>query len=228
MNGLSMRSCTQGRQFSARARNLGPLRPESAQVAASAVGAIMGREAETHGLVLEKFRHYLLLLARLHLGDQLQAKLDPSDVVQQTLLEAHQKRAQFRGQSEAEMAGWLRQMLAYCIADALRAFGRAKRDAAQERSLEAALDDSSARVEAWLAAEQSSPSEQAVRQKQLLQLAEALAQLPEDQRHAVELKHLQGHSVAAIAQRLGRSETAVGGLLRRGMTKLRELLPANQ
>ncbi len=188
----------------------------------------MGHEAEAQGLALERFRHYLLLLARHHLGGQLQAKLDPSDVVQQTLLEAHRKQAQFRGKSEAELAAWLRQMLACSITDALRAFGRIKRDAAQERSLEAALENSSARLEAWLAADQSSPSQQAVRQEQLLQLAEALAQLPEDQRRAVELKHLQGCSVAAIAQRLGRSETAVGGLLRRGMTKLRELLEADQ
>src|SRR5712692_2106916 len=99
----------------------------------------MGHEAEAQGLALERFRHYLLLLARLHLGDRLQAKFDPSDVVQQTLLEAHRKQAQFRGKSEPEMAAWLRQMLACTIADALRAFGRAKRDAAQERSLEAAL-----------------------------------------------------------------------------------------
>jgi RNA polymerase sigma-70 factor (ECF subfamily) len=184
----------------------------------------MGDEAETGGLALERFRHYLLMLARLHLGDRLRTKLDPSDVVQQTLLEAHRKEAQFRGASEAELAGWLRQMLACCIADALRAFGRAKRDAALERSLEAALDDSSARLEAWLAADHSSPSERAERQEQLLQLADALAQLPEDQRRAVELKHLQGCSVVTIAQALDRSETAVGGLLRRGMTRLRELL----
>jgi RNA polymerase sigma-70 factor (ECF subfamily) len=186
----------------------------------------MGHEAEPQSLALERFSHYLHLLARLHLGDQFQAKLDPSDLVQQTLLEAHRKRAQFRGKSEAEMAAWLRQMLACNIADALRAFGRAKRDVARERSLEAALEDSSSRLEAWLAADQSSPSQRAVRQEQLLQLADALAQLPEDQRRAVELKHLQDYSVAAIAQRLGRSETAVGGLLRRGMTRLRELLPA--
>src|SRR5205814_1479058 len=153
----------------------------------STMGAVMGHEAEPQRLALEKFRHYLLMLARLHLGDRLRARLDPSDVVQQTLLEAHRKRAQFRGRSEAELAAWLRQMLAYCIADALRAFGRAKRDAAHERSLEAALEDSSSRLEAWLAADQSSPSQRAMRQEQLLQLAEALAQLPEDQRQAVEL-----------------------------------------
>ncbi len=176
------------------------------------------------GLALERFRHYLLLLARLHLGDQLRGKCEPSDAVQMTLLEAHRKRAQFRGQTEAEMAAWLRQMLACCIADLLRAQGRQKRDVARERSLEAALHQSSSHLEGWLAANQSSPSQRAAKQEDLLRLAEALAQLPEDQRLAVELKHLQNYPVAEVARRLGRSETAVGGLLRRGMTRLRELL----
>lgn len=184
----------------------------------------MGHDADAQGPALERFRHYLLLLARRHLGGQLRAKLDPSDVVQETLLEAHRKHTQFLGQTEAELAGWLRKMLTCTIADAVRAFGRAKRDLALERSLEASLEHSSSRLEAWLAADQSSPSQRAVREEQLLHLADALAQLPEDQRRAVEIKHLEGASVAIIAERLGRSETAVGGLLRRGMTKLRELL----
>jgi RNA polymerase sigma-70 factor (ECF subfamily) len=184
----------------------------------------MAHNSGSTGLALERFRHYLLLLARLHLGGRLQAKFDPSDVVQETLLEAHRKQAQFCGASDAELAGWLRQALAHCIADALRAFGRARRDVAQERSLEAALDESSARLAAFLAADQSSPSQRAAQEEQLFRLAESLAALPDDQRQAVEMKHLQACSVAVIAQRMGRSETAVGGLLRRGMTALRQRL----
>lgn len=176
------------------------------------------------GLGLERFRHYLLLFARLHIGEQFRGKFDPSDVVQQTLLEAHRKRAQFRGNNEAELAGWLRQMLACEIADALRGLRRAKRNVALERTIEQAFLDSSSRLEQLLAAGHSSPSERAVKNEQLIRLAEAMAELPEDQRRAVELKHLQGKTVAAISEVLGRSETAVGGLLRRGMTRLRELL----
>ncbi len=184
----------------------------------------MTSDADAHSLALERFREYLHLLARLHMGAQLQGKLDASDVVQQTLLEAHRKRDQFRGRSAAEMAAWLRQMLACAIADAVRAAGRIKRDVARERSLEAALDQSSARLDAWLAAEQSSPSQQAQQHEQAVRLAEALATLPEVQREALVLRHCQGLSLAEISQRLDRTPAAVAGLLKRGLAALREQL----
>jgi RNA polymerase sigma-70 factor (ECF subfamily) len=179
---------------------------------------------EAGGLAPERFRGYLLLLARAQLGDRLRGKLDPSDVVQQTLLDAHRQRDQFRGHTGAEMAGWLRRMLACNLADALRALGRQKRDAARERSLEAALDESSARVQAWLAAEQSSPSEQAQRGEELLRLTEALAALPEAQRDALVLHYWQGLTLAETAERLGRTPAAVAGLLQRGLKALRVAL----
>src|SRR5437868_2245846 len=123
---------------------------------------------------LERFRDYLRLLAGLQVGARLRVKIDPSDLVQQALLKAHQARAQFRGQSSAEMAAWLRQILARTLADLARDLGRDRRDFARERSLEATLDESSARLEAWLAASGMAPADEADRNEQLLQLAEAL------------------------------------------------------
>ena len=172
------------------------------------------------GEVLGRFREYLVVLARMQLGNQLRAKFDASDVVQQTLLEAHRKMAQFRGQSEAEMAAWLRQMLAYNLADAIRAHGRAKRDVARERSLEQGLEASSAQLTSWLAAEQSTPSQHAQGYEEVLRLAEALATLPEAQRDALVLRHCQGLSLAAISDQVGRTPAAVAGLLKRGLRKL--------
>src|SRR5439155_6153692 len=144
----------------------------------------MNEQAETGEPCLEHYREYLRLLARLHLDVRLQGKVDPSDIVQQTLLKAHENRDQFRGQTEAELSAWLRRILANTLTDALIQFGRAKRDVALERSLEGAMQNSSVRLEAWLAADQSSPSEPVIRQEQLQQLATALAQLPDDQRTA--------------------------------------------
>jgi len=123
----------------------------------------MDNDAPAGGHHLERFRAYLHLLARLHLDPRLRAKLAPSDVVQQTLLQAFQGLGGFRGGTDAEVAAWLRRILARNLAHAVRDLGRSKRDVARERSLEAAVDASSARLEAWLAAEQSSPSQQAAR-----------------------------------------------------------------
>jgi RNA polymerase sigma-70 factor (ECF subfamily) len=180
-------------------------------------------DQEAAGPELERFRAYLHLLARLNLDPRLRAKLSPSDVVQQTLLHAYQGLAGFRGGAD-ELAAWLRRILAHNLAHAARDLGRGKRDVARERSLEEAIEASSVRLEAWLAAEQSSPSQQAVRNEQLLHLAAALTELPDAQREAVVQHYWQGRSLAEIGQDLGRTPAAVAGLLHRGLKQLRHRL----
>lgn len=173
---------------------------------------------------LDRFRAYLHLLARLQLDPRLRPKLDASDVVQQTLLQAHAARDQFRGSTVEELTAWLRQILARVLSHAVRDYGRGKRDLSQERSLEAALDASSVRLQAFLAADQSSPSEQADRNEQLLRLADALAELPEAQREAVVLHYWQDWPLSDIARHMNRSPSAVAGLLKRGLAGLRKQL----
>jgi RNA polymerase sigma-70 factor (ECF subfamily) len=184
----------------------------------------MGSEEGSQGWDLARFRDYLLLLARFQLGPRLQGKLSPSDLVQQTLLEAFQKRDQCHGASDAERAGWLRGILAHNLADALRAFGQEKRDVDRERSLEEALRESSARLASWLAADEASPTKEAERQERAVRLATALAGLPEAQREAIVLQYWHGQTLAEIGAHLGRSPAAVAGLLKRGLKKLRQEL----
>ena len=175
------------------------------------------------GRHLDGFREYLRLLARLQLRANLAGKIDLSGVVQQTLLEAYQARDGFP-LDPAQQAAWLRRALANNLTDEIRRLGSRGKERVEEQSLEQALEASSARVEAWLAREESTPGRKAVRKEQLSRLAETLLQLPEDQRQAVELHHLQGMSLAAVGQQLGRSREAVAGLVFRGLKKLRSLL----
>ncbi|MBM4068579.1 MAG: sigma-70 family RNA polymerase sigma factor [Planctomycetes bacterium] len=188
-------------------------------------GAMMSPGPEQR---LEGFRQYLALLARLQVDPKLQAKVDLSGVVQQTLLEAYQSLQKIDGWNEAQQAAWLRQALANNLKDELRRWRTEARDVGREQSLQAALDQSSTRLEAWLAANQSSPSQRVDRQEQAVRLADALARLPEAQREALVLQHWHGWSLVQIAEHLGRTPAAVAGLLHRGLGQLREHLQESE
>jgi RNA polymerase sigma-70 factor (ECF subfamily) len=178
----------------------------------------MADEGDDLAQHLNSFRNYLLLLARMQIEGRLRGQLDPDDLVQQTLARALEKRDRFHGSDDAQRAAWLRTLLSHILIDALRKLARAGGVA---RSLEGAIEQSSARLEAFLAADQTSPSGRVERQEQLLRLADALVALPDDQRRAVELKHMQGLALVEVARLMNRSGPAVAGLLQRGMKALR-------
>jgi len=170
----------------------------------------------------ERYRSYLRVLAEIHLGSQLRTKIDASDIVQISLLEAHQDWQKAKFGSEGELLAWLRTILAHNLSNEGRRYRSKGRDMSRERSLGGGVEHSSARLEQFLAAEQSTPSQQAVRNENATKLASALSELPEMQRRAVILKHFQKKSTAEIAIELDRTEQAVAGLIKRGLQKLRE------
>jgi RNA polymerase sigma-70 factor (ECF subfamily) len=186
----------------------------------------MSGETEALAGRLEQFRTYLHLLVRLHLDPRLKGKVDLSGVVQQTLWEGHRALGSAPPPGDTQVAALRRRLLANNLADEVRKCYADKRDAGRERSLDAALEDSSARLEAFLAADQSSPEQRAGRNEELLRLAAALERLPEAQRQAVELHYLRGWKLEEIANHLGRGKSAVAGLLHRGLDRLREWLQA--
>ncbi|HEV3024981.1 MAG TPA: sigma-70 family RNA polymerase sigma factor [Pirellulales bacterium] len=176
------------------------------------------------GQLLELYRRYLSLLARLQIGRRLQGKVDTADLVQDTFLEAHRHFAQFRGTGEAELVCWLRQILAGLLANLVRRYyGTQRRDLRLERELAEELDQSSRALDRSLAAH-STPSQRAMRREQAVLLADALERLPDDYREVIILRHLEGLSFAEVSQRMGRSVDSVKNLWARALVQLRRSL----
>lgn len=144
--------------------------------------------------------------------------------MQQTLLDAYQGWHQYRGQTEAELAAWLRKILANNLAGVVRQYGRAKRNVTRERPLAESLDDSAARLERWAAAKDSSPSQRALRKERIALVAAALAEVPEIERDVLILRHWHGCTLREIADHVGRSTSTAAGMLYRAMKSLKQRL----
>lgn len=177
------------------------------------------------GSLLESYRGYLTVLAGVQIGRRLQGKVDAADVVQDAFLGATRDFAQFRGGSEAEFRGWLRQVLASVLANLVRHYqGTQRRDIRLERRLAVELDQSSQALDRGLAASQSSPSQQASRREQAMLLADALAQLPAEWRDLLILRHLEGHSFPEVARQMGRTVDSIKKQWPKALAQLRSLL----
>jgi RNA polymerase sigma-70 factor (ECF subfamily) len=186
-------------------------------------------EAPSLGQLLEHYRAYLSLLARVQIGRRLQGKVDASDLVQEAFLGAHRDFPQFRGTTEPELRAWLRQILASLLANLVRHYqGTKRRDIRLERQLGVELDQSSQALARGLVAEQSTPSQQAVRKEQAVVLAEALTRLPEDWRELLILRHLEGLTFHEVAERMGKSVDSLKKLWPRALASLRGSLGGEQ
>ncbi|HMF10727.1 MAG TPA: sigma-70 family RNA polymerase sigma factor [Gemmataceae bacterium] len=182
-------------------------------------------DAATLGQLLESYRRYLALLARVQIGQRLQGKVDASDLVQETFLEAHRNFGRFQGSSEGQLVSWLRQILAAKLADLMRRYlGTQGRDVRLEREIEIAFDRSSVMLGQGLIAPHSSPSHQAQRREQAVILADALQELPDDYREVIVLRHLEGLTFPEVARRMGRTLDSVEKLWMRALARLRQAL----
>jgi RNA polymerase sigma-70 factor (ECF subfamily) len=174
-------------------------------------------DGEAAGLLLEKYRPYLRILAERQLDQNLAARLDASDLVQQTCLSVLGRLPQFDGRDEAQFIAWLRTVHENNIRDAIREhLQTAKRAAGREVSV--TPEDLAARLRA------SSPSQRVLVGESAAELAAALLELPPDQREAVRLRYLEGRSLAEIAERMERSVVAAAGLVKRGLIQLRKTM----
>lgn len=182
---------------------------------------------EALGQLLEQYRGYLLMLAHRYLSERLRRRVDPADIVQLTYLEAKRDLPAFRGETPAEFAGWIRGMLKNNVATAVT-----RHVTTQKRSLTREVDASPMAGHdsvggGWiqqLPGSTTSPSGVAIRSEAVMALLGALHQLPETQAEAIRLRYMEGLSLADIVERMGKSDTAVAGLLKRGLKKLRTIM----
>src|SRR5262249_37141120 len=151
--------------------------------------------------------------------------VDAQDLVQETFLQAHRHFERFRGETEQELAGWLREILAATFANELRRYlGTRRRDARLERELAVEFDRSSRLMDRGLFADQSSPSQQGARREEAVWLADLLGRLPEDYREVLILRHLQELTFPEVARFMNRSVEAVKKLWARALISLRSAL----
>jgi RNA polymerase sigma-70 factor (ECF subfamily) len=177
------------------------------------------------GTLLERYRPYLRLMAQRNLDYRIQARLDASDVVQQTFLEAQRDLVGFRGEAEGELIAWLARILKNNVSEEIdRHMVAKKRSAHREQKQAPGGESSPVPMIERVPAEQSSPSQRAMRGEAAIRLAWAIDQLSETQREAIRLRHLEGMTLAMIADRMEKSEMAVAGLLKRGLKGLRQTL----
>lgn len=177
-------------------------------------------DVQALGTLLEEYREYLRLLARPRVGRGLQVRLDPSDLVQEVLLEAHRDFGQFLGRTEAELTAWLRRILVRNLADQVKHHQSQRRDYTREQPLELLVEQ----AHEALAAPLSTPSAHAARREQAVVLANALTQLSDDYREVITRRHVEGQSFEAIAAATGRSPGAVRMLWMRALERLGSLL----
>jgi len=175
------------------------------------------------GRLLEMYRHYLTMIVSMEIDGPFQQKFSPSDVVQETFLQAHRGFGDFVGRGEPELLAWLRKILASQLAMKIRHHRTAGRDVYRERQLGIVIEESAVTL-SEIFSQRKTPSSSAIRRERAVLLADALAHLPDDYRQVIVLRHLRGHSLVEVAQQMDRSYESVKKLWQRAVKQMQELL----
>ena len=169
-------------------------------------------------------RSYVGLVARTQVESWMRAKVDASDLVQQTLLEAHRGFAKFQGQTEAEWLAWLRQILSHNTVDFIRRYRTDKRRVGREVPLNAPGNGALSSYFRDTEGDCETPSRILAEQEQEIELANAIAQLSDDHREVIILRNLQRLPFDEVAERMERSRPAVQMLWMRAVRRLEQIL----
>lgn len=194
------------------------------------IAAKQGDE-NARGELLNRFRPYLNVIAQRMLDDRIQGRMDFSDVVQATFLEASRDFHSFRGDTVESFLAWLRNILKNNISTAHQEhLATQKRTARREVSIASPAGDNGSEVQLanMLPAETSTPSQRLMRDEAAVVLANCMEQIPDTQRDAIRMRYLEGMSLKEISQKMDKSEMAVAGLLKRGLQGLRDEMRAIQ
>ena len=177
--------------------------------------------------LLSQFREFLRLTAAAAIPATHRARLDASDVVQETMLKAGNRFETFAGHTEAELAGWLRTTLNRTVIDGLRHLQTARAaDPLRVKSVEAVFDRGSHICQNLLAASGTSPSMRASHQEDALILARAMSLLPEDYRQVLMLRSIEERPWSEVSKMMARSEGSVRMLWTRALVQLKPKLEA--
>ncbi len=189
------------------------------------IEAARSGDNEQLGQLLQFYFNYLTVLANTQLDQRLRKRLNPSDLVQETMMAAHRDFAAFRGESPQEFVGWLRQILINVLHGAIAKHVKAgKRDIRREISIdqvEMNVDRSATKLATILPGKVESPSSPVHAQERAADLAEHLAMLPADYREVIILRNLKGLAFDEIAEEMDRSSGAVRMLWLRAIDKFK-------
>lgn len=184
------------------------------------------RHCEQFGDVLNSYRNYLNAIAAARLDKKLRGRLSPSDVVQETMLQAHRDLEQFRGRSEAEFLAWLRSILSHTLARIIETHVTAKkRDVRRDVSMAKVANGnhhSTVQLNLALVAREQTPSGDARTRERAVILTDVMQELSADQQEVLMLRNMQALKFAEVAERMGRSVAATKMLWMRAIKNLRE------